>query len=110
MPTQKTTLPTHFSEEPELPALILGSATELRGVPDGSIDYVFTDPPFGANIYYADCNLIWESWLGRLTDVSAEAVINRSLSIEKGGKSLKFYSGVMEGSMKEIARVLKPGG
>jgi len=94
----------------ELPTLILGSATELRGVPDGSIDYVFTDPPFGANIYYADCNLIWESWLGRLTDVRAEAVINRSLSIEKGGKSLKFYSGVMEGSMKEIARVLKPGG
>ena len=50
----------------EVPALLLNSATDLSAIPDGSIDYVFTDPPFGSNIFYADCNLIWESWLGRL--------------------------------------------
>src|SRR6185437_4336618 len=27
-----------------------GSAVDLRSVPDSSIDYVFTDPPFGSNI------------------------------------------------------------
>jgi hypothetical protein len=93
-----------------LPALLLNSATNLAEVPDGSIDYVFTDPPFGSNIFYADCNLIWESWLGRLTDTAKEAVINRSLSLEKGGKSLASYSDLIAGSMREIARVLKPGG
>ena len=29
-----------------------------------SIDYCFTDPPFGSNIFYADCAIVWESWLG----------------------------------------------
>lgn len=94
----------------ELPSLLLNSAAKLAEIKDSSVDYVFTDPPFGSNIFYADCNLIWESWLGRLTDTNQEAVVNRSLAAEKGGKTLKFYSGLMAHSMKEIARVLKPGG
>ncbi|CAE6887839.1 DNA methyltransferase [Paraburkholderia domus] len=94
----------------EAPTLTLGSATDLSGIPDGSIDYVFTDPPFGSNIFYSDCNLIWESWLGRLTDSTREAVVNRSLSGEKGGKSLDDYAALIDGAMCEMARVLKPGG
>lgn len=92
------------------PALLLGSATDLSAIPDCSIDYVFTDPPFGSNIFYADCNLIWESWLGRLTDGEKEAVVNRSLGSDHGGKSLEQYAGLIGGAMKEIARVLKPSG
>lgn len=94
----------------DLPAVLLNSATNLSEIPDCSIDYVFTDPPFGSNIFYADCNLIWESWLGRLTDVAKEAVVNRSLSVDKGGKSLTSYAFLIENAMREIARVLKPGG
>lgn len=92
------------------PDILMGSATDLAVVADESIDYVFTDPPFGSNIFYADCNLIWESWLGRVTDPTREAVVNRSLSAAKGGKTLKDYSTLMADSMREIARVLKPGG
>ena len=36
-------------------------------LPDNSIDYVFTDPPFGENIYYADLNYLVESWHRILT-------------------------------------------
>jgi hypothetical protein len=93
----------------ELPALLLGSATRLEAVPDASVDYVFADPPFGSNIYYADCNLIWESWLGRVTDGTEEAVVNRALTVDKGGKSLGDYAELMKASMREMARVLKPG-
>lgn len=93
-----------------LPAVLLGSATDLAMIPDGSIDYVFTDPPFGSNIFYADCNLIWESWLGRLTDPTSEAVVNRSLAPDKGGKTLEIYAGLIAAAMQEIARVLKPSG
>lgn len=94
----------------QVPHILMGSATDLSGVANGSIDYVFTDPPFGSNIFYADCNLIWEAWLGRITDPTREAVVNRSLSVASGGKSLKDYAALMSASMKEIARVLKPGG
>jgi len=80
-----------------------GSATNL-GLPDGCIDYVFTDPPFGENIYYADLNQIIESWHGVFTDVSSEAIIDRVR--EKG---LHEYQGLMRGAFSEYFRVLKPG-
>jgi len=96
-------------QDVDLPAILLGSATNLSEVPSQSIDYVFTDPPFGSNIFYADCNLIWESWLGRLTSPDEEAVVNRSLSPEKGGKTLSEYSELLARSMLEIRRVLRPG-
>jgi 16S rRNA G966 N2-methylase RsmD len=92
------------------PEILMGSATDLSQIEASSIDYVFTDPPFGSNIFYADCNLIWEAWLGRITDPTREAVVNRSLSVSNGGKSLEDYAGLMTASMQEIARVLKPGG
>jgi len=92
------------------PAILLESADNLSVIKSESIDYVFTDPPFGSNIFYADCNFIWESWLGRMTNADKEAVINKSLKSEKGGKSLSDYAVLMEGAFKEIHRVLKPNG
>ena len=91
------------------PAVRLGSATRLTCIPDGSVDYVFTDPPFGSNIFYADCNLIWESWLGGLTKTNNEAVVNRSLKPARGGKTVADYEALMSASLAEIFRVLKPG-
>jgi DNA modification methylase/DNA-binding XRE family transcriptional regulator/DNA-directed RNA polymerase subunit RPC12/RpoP len=93
----------------EMPSLLLGSAATL-GVSDESVDYIFTDPPFGSNIFYADCNAIWEAWLGKLTDADFEAVVNRSKAPGDGGKTLQDYSRIMEASLKEMYRVLKKGG
>lgn len=82
-----------------------GSATDLRHVPSGSVDYCFTDPPFGANIYYADASLMWESWLGSLTDRTLEAVVSR----RRPGKGLSDYQDLMSRSFAEIRRCLRPG-
>jgi 16S rRNA G966 N2-methylase RsmD len=78
------------------------SATALP-YESNSIDYCFTDPPFGGNIVYSDCSILWEAWLGHLTDRSAEAVISHT------GKGLDEYSELMMASFREIHRVLKPG-
>jgi len=82
-----------------------GSATDLSNVADASVDYCFTDPPFGANIYYADCSLLWESWLGRLTDRSLEAVV-----ADRFGKSIGDYQAILGGSLAEVARCLRKDG
>jgi hypothetical protein len=37
------------------------------------VDCIFTDPPFGENIYYADLNYLVESWHGVRTDSGPEA-------------------------------------
>lgn len=94
----------------QAPLVINGSATTLSEIADESIDYVFTDPPFGSNLFYADCNLIWESWLGRITDTANEAVVNSSLGVVAGGKTLANYEHLMTLSLQQMSRVLKPGG
>lgn len=85
-----------------------GSATRLAWIPDASIDYVFTDPPFGSNIFYADCNLIAEAWLGEFTDEEQEAVVNRSRRPEQGGKTLNEYGSLIASAFREMYRVLRP--
>ena len=90
--------------------VLLGSATALGAIPSKSIAYVFTDPPFGSNIFYADCNLIWEAWLGTLTDTGQEAVVNRSLRPDHGGKVVADYRALMHASFAEMQRVLRPDG
>jgi 16S rRNA G966 N2-methylase RsmD len=85
------------------------SAAELGNVPDKSVDYVFTDPPFGANIYYSDASFLWEAWLNAFTPTEQEAVVSTSLAPQHGGKTLNDYEKLMASSFQQIARVLKPG-
>ena len=81
-----------------------GSATDLRFLPNESVDLVFTDPPFGANINYSEMNILWESWLGAFTDSRNEAVVNRHQ-----GKGIEQYRELMEASIRECYRVIRPG-
>lgn len=83
------------------------SATNLHDVADRSIDYVFTDPPFGANIYYSDASFLWEAWLDQFTPTAEEAIVSTSLRAEHGGKTLDDYEKLMAASFIEVARVLK---
>ena len=79
------------------------SATHC-GVKDNSIDYIFTDPPFGANISYSELNFIQESWLKVRTNINEEAIVNESLK-----KNRDTYQLLMTESLKEYYRILKPG-
>ena len=87
----------------------LGSAEQLAWAADSSVDYVFTDPPFGSNIYYSDSSFLWEAWLGEQTDVAAETVVNRRLTAELGRTTLDDYEKAMSRAMGEISRVMRPG-
>ena len=52
------------------------SATDLGNIPDNSIDYIFVDPPFGANIMYSELNFMPESWLKIIAENKEEAIVN----------------------------------
>jgi hypothetical protein len=75
-------------------AVMRESATVLAGVAEDSVDYIFTDPPFGANIYYADCAILWESWLGEYTDPRDEILIHTKQR-DRRGNSLADYERLM---------------
>jgi 16S rRNA G966 N2-methylase RsmD len=87
---------------------LLNGPAQALALPDSCIDYCFTDPPFGANIFYADVAVVWESWLGAVTDTAHEAVVNKSLKPVAGGKTVGRYADLMAGAFREIHRVLKP--
>jgi 16S rRNA G966 N2-methylase RsmD len=73
-------------------------------LPHNSIDYLFVDPPFGANIMYSELNFLWEAWLKVFTNNELEAIVN---SVQ--GKGLPEYQQLMADSFREAFRVLKPG-
>jgi hypothetical protein len=89
------------------PPIRLGSAGALKAIPDNSVDYVFTDPPFGSNIYYSEAEVLWDAWLGRRMDREKEAVAHRKA--DGGNKSLTDYREIMTSAFREVFRVLKPG-
>lgn len=80
------------------------SANNYSIIASDSVDYIFTDPPFGANLMYSELNFIWESWLKVITNNKCEAIENKSQQ-----KSLFEYQGIMFECFKEYYRILKPG-
>ncbi len=84
-------------------AITSGTAAKIP-VGDNSIDYVFTDPPFGENIFYADLNFLVESWHRVTTDAKPEAIIDKFKK-----KALPEYQHLMQRCFAEYHRVLKPG-
>lgn len=80
------------------------STTDLSNIPDNSVDYIFTDPPFGENLMYSELNYVSESWLKVFTNNRDEAIINKTQ-----GKNLTDYQDLMTKCLIEYHRVLKPG-
>lgn len=74
-------------------------------LPDGSVDYVFTDPPFGGNIPYAEINFINEAWLGRQTNRAEEIIVSNAQN-----KSVSDYQRLLTNALSEVRRILKPTG
>lgn len=84
-------------------ALYTSSADDLN-IKSDSIDYIFTDPPFGANINYSELNSMPEPWLKVITNNNREAIVN-----EFQGKSTLTYRETMKNCFCEYFRILKPG-
>lgn len=82
----------------------VASACDLNHIEDNSVDYIFTDPPFGGNINYSEMNFLWESWLRDYTATEEEAIIN---SVQ--GKTEDGYRHLLTRAFKECKRVLKDG-
>ena len=86
--------------------IIQGSALHLDMLQNNSIDYIFTDPPYGSKINYLDCSILWNAWL--------QLPVNDKMFDEEvisGGSKKKTnaqYIKLLQQSLKEIYRVLKP--
>lgn len=85
--------------------IIKGTATNLAFIKKESVDYIYTDPPYGKKIPYLDLSTMWNGWLDlKVTEKDFE------LEAIEGGehdKSKDEYNTLMRQSIEEMYRVLK---
>lgn len=94
---------TEYRTVSKFTGITTGSAASLL-LPDNSVDYIFTDPPFGDNLAYSELNFLLEAFHGVFTRQGSEAVMSKSQ-----GKGLLDYHHLMKSCFSEYYRVLKPG-
>ena len=85
--------------------IVKGSATDLHFIPNESVDYIYTDPPYGAKIPYLDLSAMWNAWLD--LDVTEEDYKNEAIEGGDHSKSKNEYNSLIAKSIQEMYRVLK---
>lgn len=85
--------------------IVKGSATDLSFISSESIDYIYTDPPYGAKIPYLDLSAMWNAWLD--LEVTEEDYKNEAIEGGDHSKSKKEYNTLISKSIQEMYRVLK---
>lgn len=73
-------------------------------IKSNSIDFIFTDFPYGDTVPYFEQSQIWNSWLKFDVDYKNEIVISDSHERNKNNEN---FSNDIEQSINEISRVLK---
>lgn len=86
----------------ELASLYVHDSNQITFLENESIDYIFTDPPYGESIAYLALSQFWNSWLKEEVDYTNEIIIDSYRN-----KGYEDYSERMLGTFKEMYRVLK---
>jgi len=85
--------------------ILKGTATDLKFIPKESIDYIYTDPPYGKKIPYLDLSIMWNAWLD--LEVTEEDYEQEAIEGGERYKSKDEYNDLIANSIKEMYRVLK---
>jgi len=90
--------PRRIDSRRDFRVLALDAAELEQVLRPGSVDYVFTDPPYGAFISYLDLSILWNHWLGfpvteemhqRETIVGGERVLSEEHYKESLARSIR---------------------
>ena len=85
-------------------AIACTSTTGFNSLRSNSFDYIFIDPPFGANLNYSELNTFWEAWLATKTNFAPEAIVNPAHD-----KNQNDYRKLMLRCFQTAYQLLKPG-
>jgi DNA modification methylase len=85
--------------------IIKGTATNLSFLSRESVDYIYTDPPYGKKIPYLDLSAMWNAWLD--LDVTEEDYQMEAIEGGEHHKSKDDYNNLIAKSIEEMYRVLK---
>jgi len=85
--------------------------SEAVKIPKESVQYVFTDPPYGGSIQYMELSAIWASWLkGEKKDSRFDLKFDEEITInENQKKNFDYYHKMLKASFEQIFSVLESG-
>jgi DNA modification methylase len=75
-------------------------------IPPNSVDYVFTDPPYGDAVPYLELDYMWSSWLKFSSTFEDEIIISDS---PVRNKTTEIYERMLKAAFSQVYKVLKPG-
>lgn len=81
------------------------SSENLQNIAPKSVDYVFTDPPYGDSIAYLALSSFWTAWIGYAVDYAGEIIYDPYRN-----KREEDYSQRLDNAFKQVHQVLKDGG
>ncbi|MBS3026906.1 MAG: type I restriction enzyme HsdR N-terminal domain-containing protein [Dolichospermum sp. DET50] len=85
--------------------ILKASATNLSFISKESVDYIYTDPPYGKKIPYLDLSIMWNTWLD--LEVTEEDYEQEAIEGGEHQKTKYQYNQLIAESIKEMYRVLK---
>ncbi|MCL4550836.1 MAG: type I restriction enzyme HsdR N-terminal domain-containing protein [Bacteroidetes bacterium] len=85
--------------------IVKDTATNLSWIPKESVDYIYTDPPYGKKIPYLDLSVMWNAWLD--LEVTRKDRLLEAIEGGEENKSKEEYNRLIAESIKEMYRVLK---
>lgn len=86
-----------------------GSCIDLmKKISEGSVDYIFTDPPYDASIQYGELSYMWVSWLKMNGEYLKDVLSNEIIRNERQHKDFNVYHSLLSSSFQQMFKVLKP--
>lgn len=85
--------------------ILRGTATDLKGISKETVDYIYTDPPYGKKIAYLDLSTMWNAWLD--LEVTENDFEQEAIEGGEHHKTKADYSDLITESIRELYRVLK---
>jgi len=90
----------------------IGLTNGTDAIPENSVDYVFTDPPYGGSIQYYELEYVKQSWLANAnTDFNfypdwweGEITVNKAQQ-----KNFDYYHKMLSAAFKQTYQVIRPG-
>jgi DNA modification methylase len=87
------------------PQIVKGTATDLSFIKKETVDYIYTDPPYGKKIPYLDLSTMWNAWLD--LEVTQDDFDQEAIEGGEQQKTKTEYNDLMVKSIEEMYRVLK---
>ncbi len=92
-------------------AVVTDDCVELmKKMPEESVDYIFTDPPYDASIQYGELSYLWNAWLKQDFRYTERIVTHEIVRNERQKKPFEVYYALLNSSFQGFYRVLRPEG